>query len=89
MGPGGPLGPVEPVSPLSPVLAKVTKTSSPSLNGADAEESTVLIVISKYPVSSVMEDIVCNVNCEESDKLLILIWPFMVEVESSIVRRKD
>ena len=47
VGPVGPLEPVTPVSPLSPVRAKVTITSSPFENGAEAEESIVLTVISK------------------------------------------
>ena len=88
-GPAGPVGPVAPVSPLSPVRAKVTAISSPSENGVEAEESTALTVMSKYPVSSVREDIVNSTNWLESVKLEILTCPFMVEVESSIVRRKD
>jgi hypothetical protein len=43
----------------------------------------------KYPVSSTIEDIVNSAKIDELDLIDILKCPFMVLVESSIVRKYD
>jgi hypothetical protein len=75
------------VSPLSPVRAKVIITLSLFVNGAAAEESTLDDVTAKYPVSSDKLEIVNNKNSSVPNFLVILKWPLMVDVESSIVRK--
>ena len=80
-----PVEPVGPCAPISPVLANVIKTSSPLLKGDDAELSTLLIVTSKYPVSSLIALIVYNRNLELSSYFVNLTCPLIVDEESSIV----
>jgi hypothetical protein len=62
-------------------------TSSPLLN-PEAEPETYDTETSKNPVSSVSEEIVNKAKSEESALFEILKWPLIVDVESSIVRKK-
>jgi hypothetical protein len=62
-------------------------TLSSSVNGAAAEESTLDDVTAKYPDSSDKLEIVNIKNSLASNFLVILKWPLMVDVESSIVRK--
>jgi len=88
VAPVGPVIPVGPCAPTSPVRAKVMITSS-ALENEEAEPETYAQSTAKYPVSSVMEEIVNNAKSAESALLEILKWPLMVLVESSMVRKND
>jgi hypothetical protein len=88
VAPVGPVLPVGPCAPTSPVRAKVMITSSALVKDV-AEPETYPQSTVKYPVSSVMEEIVNNAKSVESALLEILKWPFIVLVESSIVLKND
>jgi hypothetical protein len=69
---------------MSPVLAKVIIISS-ALSNAEAEPDTYEELTTKYPVSSLIEDIVNIAKSLGSNLFDILKWPLIVEVESSMV----
>jgi hypothetical protein len=71
--PAVPAVPDVPESPLSPVRAKVTIQSSPFTNGLAVDESIVVTVILKNPVSSIRELIVQRIKTLVSKILLIFI----------------
>ena len=77
--------PEVPDSPLSPVLAKVATISSVASKGLEALLSTGETVIANHPEFSLTELIVYKTNLLVSSLFVNYKWPFIVDVESSIV----